>query len=199
MGAYHTGSCFWSTEGGAVLWTAPARVAGGLCTLVWGLLSAGRDCLCGGAPCGRGPGAFSVWSAPQGSFFLAFGSGARLLSLSDRCSGSELVCLYVRACVRVWVCLSPYLSGYLWGWEGWCILSLLFLASVRHYVLLLKYERCHTNKIWFVLIWNYLLPLQVTGGIAHVFPHLNKHHSQSVSFDKLQCLLLHLDGDIYYH
>jgi len=40
MGAYHTGSCFWSTDGGAVLWTALARVAGGLCTLVWGLLSA---------------------------------------------------------------------------------------------------------------------------------------------------------------
>ena len=40
MGAYHTGSCFWSTDGGAVLWTDLARVAGGLCTLVWGLLSA---------------------------------------------------------------------------------------------------------------------------------------------------------------
>ena len=39
MGAYHTGSCFWFTTGGAVLWTALARVAGGLCTLVWGLLS----------------------------------------------------------------------------------------------------------------------------------------------------------------
>ena len=25
--------CFWSTDGGAVLWTALARVAGGLCTL----------------------------------------------------------------------------------------------------------------------------------------------------------------------
>ena len=39
------------------------------------------------------------------------------------------------------------LSGYLWGWERWYVLSLLFLASVRPFVLFLKYERCHMNKI----------------------------------------------------
>jgi len=57
--------------------------------------------------------------------FLALGLGARPC-LSDRCSGSELVHVSV--------------SGYLW-----CVL-LLFSASVRHFVLLLKYERCRRNK-----------------------------------------------------
>ena len=41
MGAYQTGSCLWSTVDSAVLWTAPAWVARGLCALVWSLLSAG--------------------------------------------------------------------------------------------------------------------------------------------------------------
>jgi len=56
------------------------------------------------------------------------------MSLSTRCSGSELVHLCVRVffCVSICVCLS----GYLWGREGWYALSLLFLASVRHFVLL---------------------------------------------------------------
>ena len=39
MGAYHTGSCFWPTDGGAVLWTALAWVAGELCTLGVGPLA----------------------------------------------------------------------------------------------------------------------------------------------------------------
>ena len=102
----------------------------------------------------------SLWSwpgsplsvvGPQGWLFPCLRFGCPAVSLSDRCSGSELVCLYVHACVwvcvHVCICLSPYLSGYLWGWEGWYVLSLLFLASVRHFVLLLKYERCHTNKV----------------------------------------------------
>jgi len=42
---------------------------------------------------------------------------------------------------RTCVCLC--LSGYLWGWEGLFVVSLLFLA----FVLLFKYERCHINKI----------------------------------------------------
>jgi len=66
-----------------------------------------------------------VVGPPKGGSFLALGLGA--VSLSDRCSGSELVCL----------------SGYLWGWEGWFVLSLLFLYI---FVLLLKYERCHINR-----------------------------------------------------
>jgi len=137
MGAYHTGSCCWSTDGGAVLWTALARVAGGLCTLVWGLCP-GRDCLCSSAPCGPGPGALSVWSAP---FSRALGLGAwPCLCLIGAVGLSLCVCVFV--CV----CLSLCLSGYLWGWEGWYVLSL-FLASVRHFLLFLKYERCHINKI----------------------------------------------------
>ena len=150
MGAYHIGSCFWSTDGGAVLWTALARVAGEFCTLVWGLLSARVGAISGGAPCGRGPGALSVWLAPKGGFFLALGLGAKpCLCLI----GAVGLSLCVHVCVRVCVCMSPFLSGYLWGWDGWYVLSLLFLASVRHFVLLLKYERCHINKIWFDLIW----------------------------------------------
>ena len=145
MGAYHTGSCFWFTIGGAVLWTAPARVAGGLCTLVWGLLSARVGTVSVAAlpvvvaqepsQCGR---------PPKGGFFLALGPGARPCLCPIGAVGLSLcVCM----CVHVCVCLSPYLSVYLWGWEGWFVLSLLFLASVRHFVLLLKYERCLINKI----------------------------------------------------
>ena len=54
------------------------------------------------------------------------------------------VCVFVCACVSVCLCVS---LGILWGWDGWYILSLLFSASVRYFVLLLKYERCHTNKV----------------------------------------------------
>ena len=118
------------------------------------LVCPGRDCLCGGAPCGRGPGALSVWSAPKGGFFLAVGPGARPCLCPIGAVGLSLcvcVCVHVCACMLVYVhvcfCFSPYLSGYLWGWEDWYVLSLLILASVRHFVLLLKHERCHTNKI----------------------------------------------------
>ena len=146
MGAYHTGSWFLSTDGGAVLWTALARMAGGLCTLVWGLLSARIGTVSGAAlpvvvgwepsQCGRLPRWLFPWLR----------SRCPAVSLSNRCSGSELVCLCVNVCVLcVWVCMSLCLSGYLWGWEGWYVLSLLFLASVRHFVLLLKYERWHKN------------------------------------------------------
>jgi len=57
------------------------------------LVCPGRGCLCG-----RGPGALSVWSAPQGGFFLALGLGA---AVSDRCRGSEVVCVFVS--VSLWV------------------------------------------------------------------------------------------------
>ena len=64
------------------------------------LVCPGRDCLCGGAPCGRGPGALSVWSAPQGGSFLAIGLGARpCLCLT----GAVGLSLCVRACLSVWV------------------------------------------------------------------------------------------------
>ena len=107
----------------------------------------GRD-----APCGRGPGALSVWSAPKGGFFLALGLGARPCLCPIGAVGLSLcVCVCVHACacvcVHVCVCMSLCLSGYLWGWEGWYVLSLLFLAYVRHFVLLLMYEKCHINKI----------------------------------------------------
>lgn len=39
-GLIDTGSCFWSTDGDPVLWTALTEVARGLCTLLSSLLSA---------------------------------------------------------------------------------------------------------------------------------------------------------------
>ena len=43
-----------------------------------------------------------------------------------------------------------------------CCISLLFLASVRPFVLLFKYERCHINKIGFDDIWWHLFQFKIT-------------------------------------
>ena len=102
------------------------------------LVCPGRDCLCGGAPCGRGPGALSVWSVPQGWLFPCLRSGWPAVSLSDRCSGSELVYLCVRACVCV--CLSPYLSGYFMG-VGWLVCFIIVVFSLCEAL-------CVTFKVW---------------------------------------------------
>ena len=69
------------------------------------LVCPGWGCLCGGAPCSRGPGALSVWLV-QRWLFPCLRSGCPAVSLSDRCSGSELVCLCVRVCVCVCVGVS---------------------------------------------------------------------------------------------
>ena len=128
----HSWCCSWSEMGPTTVGSAFGPLTGGLsCGLLWPggwrtlhlgvgpLICPGRDCLCGGAP--------SVWSASKGGFSLALGPGARpCLCLI----GAVGLCLCVCMCVHVCVCLSPCLSGYLWGWEGWYILSLLFLASV---------------------------------------------------------------------
>ena len=74
------------------------------------LVCLGRDCLCG-APCGRGLGALSVWSAPQGSSFLALGPGARPCLFLIGAVGLSLC---VGVCVRV--CL--FLSVSLWVFMG---------------------------------------------------------------------------------
>ena len=130
MGAYHTGSCFWSTNGGAVLWIALAQVAEGLCTLVWGLVSAQVGAL-SVAALAVVVGPLSV-VGPQGWLFPCLRPRCPAMSLSNRCSGSELVCLCVHVCVRVCVCvcvcvyMSLCLSEYLWGWKGLFVLSLLF-------------------------------------------------------------------------
>ena len=120
------------------------------------LVCPGRDCLCGGAPCGHGPGALSVWSAPQGGSFLALGLGAR-----------PCFCLIGAVGLSLCVCVCLCLSGYLWGWEGWYVLSL-FLASVRHFVLLLKYERWHANKIWFDFNWFAVLRHSETWSLTSI-------------------------------
>ena len=75
---------------------------------------------------GREP---SQCGRPPRWLFPCLRSGCPAVSLSDRCSGSELVCLCV--------------SGYLWGLV--CFIIVVF----SHFVLLLKYKRCHINKIWF--------------------------------------------------
>jgi len=122
MGAYHTGSCFWSTDGGAVLWTALARVAGGLCTLVWGLLSARVGTVSVALPVvvAQEP---SVWSAHKAGFFLALGLGARpCLCLIGAVGLSLRVCVCVRvgvcACVSLSVCLCVFLGIYGGGRVG---------------------------------------------------------------------------------
>ena len=55
-----------------------------------------------------------MWSTPQGSFFPALGLGA--MSMSDRCSGSELVCVCV--CVSACVCVRVCVSESLWVFMG---------------------------------------------------------------------------------
>ena len=97
------------------------------------LVCPGQGCLCGGAPCGRGPGALSVWSVPKGHCLR---SRCTAMSVSNRCSGSELVCV----CVPVCLCVSLGIYG---GGRVSMFYHCCFLASVRHFVLLLKYERCH--------------------------------------------------------
>ena len=94
---------------------------------------------------------------PQGSSFLALGLGARPCLCLIGAVGLSLC-----GCVCVCVCLSPCLSGYLWRWEGWYVLSLLFLKIfIIVVVLLLKYERYHINKIWFDSIWTQIVWLVV--------------------------------------
>ena len=78
-----------------------------------------QGCLCGGAPCSRGPGALSSWSDPKGGFFLALGLGARPCLCLIGAVGLNLcvhVCVRACMCACVCVCLSLCLSGYLWGW-----------------------------------------------------------------------------------
>jgi len=53
-----------------------------------------------------------------------------------------LVCMC--ACVSVCLCVSLGING---GGRVCMFYHCCFLASVRHFVLLLKYERCHLNKI----------------------------------------------------
>ena len=89
----------------------------------------GRD-----APCGRGPGALSVWSAPKGGFFLALGLGARPCLCPIGAVGLSLcicVCVHLCACVClcVCVCLSLYLSGYFMG-VGWLVCFIIVVFSL---------------------------------------------------------------------
>jgi len=55
--------------------------------------------------------------------------------------------VYACMCVRVCLCVSVSLWVFMGVGGLLCCISLLFLASVRHFVLLLKYERWHINKI----------------------------------------------------
>lgn len=55
LGAYHTESCLWSIDGGAVLWMALVRVARVLYSLVWSLLSAWAGGVPVSAACSHGP------------------------------------------------------------------------------------------------------------------------------------------------
>ena len=61
-------------------------------------------------------------------------------------------------CVFECICICVCLCACLWRWEGWVLLIffswfyLLFLFSVVVFATLL-YEKRHTNKDWFDLIW----------------------------------------------
>ena len=171
MGAHHTGSDIWPTSGGAVPWGALVRVDGGLRTLRRGLLSARAGVLSAGVvhpSGGHGPWSLSVWMAPTCGFSSSHVAVPSHVSLVLVC-----VCVWVCGCVcgcgcvrgGVCVCMCEWVficmcmsCVFMWGREGWVFgrqgFSLLFLASVRHFVLLL-YEKCHINKIWFDLIWYY--------------------------------------------
>jgi len=83
---------------------------------------------------------YAISVAPKGGFSLALGLGARPCLCLIGAVGLSL-------CVCVCVCL--YVSVSLWygGGKVYLFSSLLFLASVRHFVLLFKYERCHLHKI----------------------------------------------------
>ena len=108
MGAYHTGSCFWFTIGGVVLWTAPARVAGGLCTLVWGLLSAQVGTVSVAAlPVVVGQEPSQCGRPPQGSSFLALGLGAQ-----------PCLCLIGAVGLCLCVCVCLFVSVSLWVFMG---------------------------------------------------------------------------------
>jgi len=60
---------------------------------MWGLLSARVGAV--------SVAALPVLVAPKGGFFLALGLGSPAMSLSDRCSGSKLVCVSVCLCVSL--------------------------------------------------------------------------------------------------
>ena len=91
------------------------------------ILCPGRDCLCGGALCGRGPGALSVWSAPKGGFFLALGLGARpCLCLIGAVGLSLRVCVCVRVCACVSVGLRVSLGIYGGGRVGMLYITVVF-------------------------------------------------------------------------
>ena len=107
------------------------------------------------------------------------GRPPRVMSLSSRCSGSELVCLCV--------------SGYLWGWEGWrfflFVLSLLFLASVRHFVLCFKHEKYHINLIWFDLMNCSTVRKESTAVFVLTYPFFSQQCLETWGKPKSSCTM----------
>ena len=117
MGACRTGSCLWSVTRGSVPWVVSARMAGGLCTVVWGLLSArvgvvpvaalpaalDRDL----SQCGRPPKLVS--SSPQ----VSLPSHVSLVTAHVCVCGSVCLCVYVWVCIWVcmYLCMSLCISG----------------------------------------------------------------------------------------
>ena len=88
--------------GGAVPWTAPAWVTRGLCTLVWGLLSARVGVVSVAVlPAALDQDLSQCGWPPKGSFLHATGLAARPCLFSDSyCMGE---CEYV--CLRAYVCV----------------------------------------------------------------------------------------------
>ena len=140
--------------GGAVSEAISARAVRGLRTEVWGLLSAragvvpvaalsaalDQDC----SQCG--------WLVPP---------GLKVLLPSNVSSVTTSVCVRMCDCLFKCVCLCACL----WGWEGWVLFIffswfyLVFLFSVvvlnlcKALWVTPLYEKHHTNKDWFDLIW----------------------------------------------
>jgi len=79
---------------------------------------------------------------PKGGFFLALGPGTRLCLCPIGAVGLSLcVCMCVHVCVCLFVSLSLWVFMGVGGFV--CFIIVVFSLCEA----LLKYERCHTNKI----------------------------------------------------
>ena len=125
-----------------------ACMAVGPCTVVWALMSVRGGEVSGCAPCDQG--ALLSVDSPQRKLIPYLSPRCSAMSLSLSLLFTARMNVYGSRCVCVFVC--ECVSGYVpvfWGWGGGGVVSvlMLFLASVRHFVLLLKYEKCPINKV----------------------------------------------------
>ena len=131
MGACQAGSCLWSTAGGTVPWTALAWVAKGLCALVWSLLSVRVGVVSVAAL----PVVMDC-DLPQPGWPPKVASSSPQVPVPGHVSlVTACGCVYVNVCIYVsHVCIFVGVGGSGFLDFLFCF-SLLFLSSVRHFVL----------------------------------------------------------------